>query len=300
MPIQSVCALLVAVALCSCAARPGVPPEIVEHQDWGHHFRAAGVAGTMVLMNEPRSSAGAAEPAATPAPGRMLVYNPRRAASGYLPASTFKILNALIGLETGVVDGPDTLFPWDGVRRNVAAWNGDLTLRQAFQVSAVPVYQEVARRIGAERMAWYVRACGYGNADIGGAPLDLFWLSGNLRISALEQVAFLRRLFHGQLPFAAGTMETVKDMMLVERGPGWTLRAKSGWAVKDAPGIGWWVGWLERDAPHGSNSQDGPNGQGDGNGEVWFFALNVDIAEPGQLGARQAVVTAVLREMGLL
>ncbi len=336
------CALLAAAVLCSCASTQGPLPRIVERPDWGRYFQAQGVEGTMVLLGESRVTARDTGQGRNSGPrlnlpqGLLLAYNPQRAATGYLPASTFKIVNALIALETGVVSGPDELFPWDGVTRDVAAWNRDLTLRQAFAASAVPVFQQIARRIGPQRMAWYVGTLGYGNGDISGEAPDRFWLSGNLRVSALEQVDFLRRLYHGQLPFTAQTMETVEDLMVVERGPGWTLRAKTGWAVKDTPGIGWWVGWLERDGatckegpvarsarstPDGRDKQSvkdrpsakdspaiqpgdskvgGLESQDIGKGEVWFFALNVDIHLPEQLAARQAVVKAILKNTGLL
>ena len=73
-----------------------------------------------------------------------------RSGEGRLPASTFKIQNSIIALETGVVGDPDKdVFKWDGVTRSIEAWNKDHTLRSAIAVSAVPVYQEIARRIGA-------------------------------------------------------------------------------------------------------------------------------------------------------
>ena len=105
-----------------------------------------------------------------------------RSGEGKLPASTFKIPNSIIALETGVVEDPDKdVFKWDGVTRSIEAWNKDHTLRSAIAASAVPVYQEIARRIGPERMQKYVDLFDYGNRDIGGG-IDQFWLTGNLRI----------------------------------------------------------------------------------------------------------------------
>src|SRR5438046_4315806 len=92
-----------------------------------------------------------------------------RSGEGKLPASTFKIPNSLIALETGVVADPDKdVFEWDGIKRDIAAWNSDHTLRSAIAASVVPVYQEIARRIGLERMQHYVDLLDYGNHDIGG------------------------------------------------------------------------------------------------------------------------------------
>src|SRR5947208_15466808 len=116
-----------------------------------------------------------------------------RSGEAKLPASTFKIPNSLIALETGVVEDPDKdVFKWDGVKRAIEAWNKDHTLRTAIAASVVPVYQEIARRIGQERMQKYVDLFDYGNRDIGGG-IDQFWLTGNLRIDPIDFVDRLRR-----------------------------------------------------------------------------------------------------------
>jgi len=260
--------LLLAVLLIqACAATTSRQPAMTERADWGRHFQAAGVEGALVLMKE--------------GSGKMQVYNPARARTGYLPASTFKILNTLVALETGVAAGPDTLFLWDGKERPIAAWNRDLTLREAFAVSSVPVYQSIARAVGRERMTRYVEAVKYGNADIGTA-IDTFWLEGNLRISATEQIEFLRALYEERLPFSRRSMDMVKDVMAQDRGDGWVIRSKTGWAARTQPNIGWWVGWLER------------------GGDTWFFAVNIDMARPDQAKARKDIVMAVLKGEGLL
>ena len=259
--------LALAAALAGCAAhRPG-SPRLVERPQWKKHFAAAGVSGTMVLRKD-----GAAD---------ILVFDAKRAATPYLPASTFKILNTLVALETGAVAGPDEVFRYDGVPRFLPAWNADLTLRQAFALSCVPVYQEIARRIGPERMAHAVAAAHYGNADISGG-IDLFWLQGGLRISALEQIDFLSRLSRRQLPFSANAMTTTLDIMVAETTPDYVLRAKTGWAARVRPGIGWYVGSVTR-----------------GN-DTWHFALNIDIDDPAQTAARETVARAILRSEGLL
>lgn len=266
IPVFSVLLLLAA-----CAAKTPSLPQPEPVPPWGRHFQAAGVNGTFVLWDQPT--------------GRLQVYDPAqdpgRSARPYLPASTFKILNSLIALDTGAARGPEERMAWDGVAREVPAWNQDLDLRQAFSVSAVWFYQELARRIGPERMAEGVARAGYGNADIGGG-LDRFWLDGSLRISALEQVAFLRRLAAGTLPFSARSQEIVRDLMVLERGEGYVLRAKTGWAARVSPQVGWLVGWVER--------ADGAR----------FFALNIDLPTPEANKARFSVARAILREQGLI
>ena len=127
----------------------------------------------------------------------VIASDKNRSGEAKLPASTFKIPNSMIALETGVVADPDKdVFKWDGVVRSIEAWNKDHTLRSAIAASAVPVYQEIARRIGAERMQKYVDLFDYGNRDIGGG-IDQFWLTGNLRIDPVQQVDFVDRLRRG-------------------------------------------------------------------------------------------------------
>ncbi|MBW8903885.1 MAG: class D beta-lactamase, partial [Bradyrhizobium sp.] len=164
-----------------------VAPQRSEIRDGlGRHFTDAGTAGTFVGYRVEE----------------YLVIASDRDRSGQpkLPASTFKIPNSLIALETGVVGDPDVdLFKWDGVKRGIESWNRDHTMRSAIAASAVPVYQEIARRIGAQRMQKYLDLFEYGNRDIGGG-IDQFWLTGNLRIDPVQQIDFVDRLRRGVLP----------------------------------------------------------------------------------------------------
>ena len=77
---------------------------------------------------------------------------PMRIYDRFLPASTFKILHSLIALETGVVSDETHVIPWDRTERDVAAWNRDMNMQEAIACSAVWFYQELARRLGRERM----------------------------------------------------------------------------------------------------------------------------------------------------
>ena len=146
---------------------------------------------------------------------RTFRYNPDRCSERLLPASTFKIMNALVGLETGVVPDQDFVLPWDGTEYEIPEWNQDHSLKTAFQNSVVWYYQEVARRVGPEEMQHYLDAAGYGNRKVG-SQVDLFWLDGTLRISADEQVEFLKQLYRDDLPFSKRSLETVRQIMLIE------------------------------------------------------------------------------------
>jgi beta-lactamase class D len=144
-------------------------------------------------------------------------------------------------------------------------------------------YQELARRIGPERMREYLRRFDYGNADIGGG-IDQFWLTGDLRISADEQVAFLRRFLGDALGVSPRTAEIARDLLVLEETPDYRLSGKTGWAGVDidGPEIGWLVGWLERD------------------GQVHVYALNIEIRRNEDAAARLRIVREVLVELGLM
>jgi beta-lactamase class D len=198
-----------------------------------------------------------------------------------LPASTFKIPNSLIALETGVVEDPDKdVFKWDGVKRPIEAWNRDHTMRSAIAASAVPVYQEIARRIGEERMKKYVDLLEYGNRDIGGG-IDQFWLTGNLRIDPVQQVDFLDRLRRGTLPISKRSQDLVRDIVPVTKVGDSIIHAKSGLlgAERGQASLGWMVGWAEKGAAQ------------------TVFALNMDCSEPRLVGERMPLTQACLKEI---
>jgi beta-lactamase class D len=209
-----------------------------------------------------------------------------RSRQAILPASTFKIPNSVIAVETGVVADPDKdVFKWDGVVRAFPDWNRDHTLRSAIAASAVPVNQEIARRVGVQRMQAYVDRLEYGNRDIGGAPIDYFWLSGNLRISPLQQIEFLDRLRRKALPVSERSQALVCDILPVTKVEGSVIRAKSGLIGVDdkstagSATVGWLVGWAEKDRTQ------------------TVFAVNLDIVEPRHIASRLKLTQQLLADI---
>lgn len=242
--------------------------QVVLRDDLQSVFKEIGTDGTFVMLEQKR--------------GRFTVVNGARHTKAYLPASTFKIANALIALETGVVkDADHPVFKWDGIKRDIEAWNKDHTLRTAFKASAVWVFQEIARQVTDTRMRVYVSQFGYGNRDIGGNE-DSFWLDGKLRISALQEVEFLERVYIGKLPVNPKNTEILKDIMFMEKIGNATLRGKTGWIPSGDNKIGWFVGWVER---------------GD---ETYIFALNLDPNEEKHVAARIPIAKALLTQLGAL
>ncbi len=215
--------------------------------------------------------------------GTLRCSDKSRCDRSYLPASTFKIANSIIGLETGILSDAETKLPWDGQEYSNPAWNRDHTLRSAIQVSCVPCFRNIARQVGTSRMADWVTRLDYGNHDISGQP-DLFWLKGGLRITPLQQIDFLRRLDGGKLPIQEHTLDVVRDIITLDVTPDYVLRGKTGSAAQpeEPMDVAWFVGWVEL-----------------GERRV-FFATVIDghAAEVDVLPARRRVTERVLRELG--
>jgi len=163
---------------------------------------------------------------------------------GSLPASTYKIPNSIIALETGVVEDDSTLFEWDGEPRGMEIWEQDLVFRDAFHFSCVPCYQQIARSIGVKRMREYVALLSYGEMVMDSSSIDLFWLEGDSKISQMEQIQFLQN-FHNELfTLKPRTYSIMKKLMVIDSTNAYTLRGKTGWAIREGNNTGWFVGYI--------------------------------------------------------
>ncbi len=220
--------ILFALSLSGCQQIAGVE----ERKDFKTFYEKYKLDGCFVLYD--------------PQQEQTYLYHPVLMNKPFTPASTFKICNSLIGLETKVIADENFVIPWDSVQRSVPAWNMDQDMKTAFRNSTVWYYQELARRVGERRMYAWINHCGYGNADTTGG-IDQFWLTGGLRITPLQQISFLQLLHDNKLPFSQSSMDIVKEMMIVHDTSGYVLRAKTGWGFQDGSQIGWYVGYLEKE-----------------------------------------------------
>jgi len=177
----------------------------------------------------------------------------------------------------------DEVLPYGGQPQRLKQWEQDMNMRDAIRASNVPIYKELARRIGRERMRENVKKLRYGNMEIGGV-VDQFWLDGPLKISAAEQAEFLHRLVSGDLPVKADAVRAVKEITVVEKTDSYELHAKTGWYWPEDGGqqIGWWVGWVERD------------------GSAYPFALNIDMNADDDAAKRIEIGRECLEALGKL
>ncbi len=174
-----------------------------------------------------------------------IYYNPDKIKTPLTPASTFKILNSLIGVETGVIKDENHVIKWDGINREYSFWNRDHNLQSAFQNSVVWYYRELARQVGSERMQAFIDKVEFGNKNISGG-IDNFWLgAGGLKISPEEQLNFLVRFYKEELPFSSESYGVVKKIMIADSSSNYILRAKTGWGIQNGKNVGWYIGYYE-------------------------------------------------------
>jgi beta-lactamase class D len=220
--------------------------------------------------------------------GKFTIYNLSRFNDSiYLPASTFKIVNSLIGLQTGQISSDSMVIKWDSVVRR-PEWDKDLTMYEAFRVSAVPYYQEVARRIGKPVMEHWLDTLGYaaGVKDTVykiHTSIDSFWLDNSMKISPAEEQGLVQKLYFDQLPFFKTYQEMVKRAMLFENEPNYRLAYKTGLGFTErGHSLGWIVGWIEE------------------NNHPYFFVLNIESRDRSvdMVGIRMKMLKDILKQLG--
>lgn len=232
------------------------------------HFAKRNVTGSFAFLNNKD--------------GKITVYNLGGDTTRYLPASTFKIVNSLIGLQTGVILNDTMKIAWDGVVRQVPEWNKAMGFSEAFKVSAVPYFQEVARRIGKDTMKLWLDSLGYGNLKMS-ERIDSFWLDNSLKISPDEQLGLVKKLYFDQLPFRKSVQHAVRMAMLQENNTAYKLSYKTGWGHNEENhSIGWVVGWIEE------------------NNHPYFFSLLVESPDKNadMPGIRMGILKDILNQYG--
>ena len=261
--------IIAVIILSSCAKS-----RIKDHPEWAKFYEDQGIKASCFILRDNNHES-------------IHYYNKERCIQRFLPASTFKIFNSLVALETAVAPDDQLVIKWDSVVRDRPELNKDMDMREAFKVSSLPYFQEIARRIGPARMQHYLDTVKYGNMKMAG-KIDEFWINNSLQISADEQTGFLKRLYFLELPFSERTQRIVKTMMLHEETPGYKLYYKTGTGKIDNKYIYWIVGFSERiehvKEPKGSmNTSDVRN-------YPYFFAQNFEVpaADSSKTGLRFA------------
>ncbi|MBN8702188.1 MAG: VOC family protein [Bacteroidetes bacterium] len=205
------------------------------HNDFETYFKNCGVEGSIVIFDKNNQ--------------HWILSDTLNVKTESLPASTFKIINLLIALETKTIKDENEIVKWVGKTDTVKYGYRpeiyhDMSVKQAFEVSAGWVFIELAKKIGKDNYKKYLSACNYGNLNLT-QNNDDFWNFGNFGISPINQVEFIKNLYEEKLPFSERNIEIVKKVMLSEQTNNYTIRAKTGWTRENNTNTGWWVGYLE-------------------------------------------------------
>ncbi len=250
--------LLICFLIASC----GISSE--DRKDFEKYYNDLGYEGCIVIYNQ--------------AENKYLFFNRDKCNTRYTPASTFKVFNSMVALQTEAVVSIDEKLPWDQILRQSQHANNDHNMKSAFKYSVVWFYQEMARRVGKEKMQKFLNKVNYGNQKIGDYDIDEFWLNGTLKITPLEQVDFLREVYSGELPFKKQVIEDTKRIMIEEKTPKYKLYAKTGMSDD---GSAWYVGWYE--------IKD----------NVLFFANHINYKEMdiALMGSRKLIVKKIMSDV---
>jgi beta-lactamase class D len=252
-----------ALAVMACGRDP-LAAGATQRADLEAVFTENGVAGTFALYDV----------------DHLTLINAERAQTRLVPASTFKIANTIVALETGVVKDENEIIPYGGRPQPFKTWEKDMSMREAIALSAVPIYQELARRIGLERYGEWLARLDFGNRQTG-TIVDTFWLDGPLEISAVEEARFAARLAQQKLDASIRSQSIARDIIRLESRDGKVLYGKTGWRFSSTPNLGWWTGWVEQ------------------NGKISAFSLNIDMPAATDAPKRVAIGKAMLAKLGV-
>lgn len=260
--------LVTLLVLISLASFKAIPRKIIR-EDFKRIYDKYNVQGSFILYDQKND--------------QYTIYNQKQTAEPFTPASTFKIFNSLVSLETGAIKDENVIFKWDGKERQQQAWNKDTDMKNAFSNSTVWYYQELAKRVGENNMKIWLDRANYGNGNITGG-IDGFWLWGKFRVTPNAQIEFLRKLHDGKLPFSKRSMDIVKEIMIVKDTIGTVVRAKTGTGKQDQKYVGWYLGYV--------TTKD----------NVYYFSNCIQSTDrnPDFGSARFDIVTAIFDELKLL
>ena len=211
--------LLISLILHSCSVN-----HAKINNDLKKYFDSSNVEGCFAMLNNQM--------------GDITVYNMNLDTQRLSTGTSFKVIETLIGIQTGRITNETSTLGNDSSSKNV-------TLQQAFQNNSVPYFQELARQIGKDTLQMWLDSISYGNSKITSA-VDSFWLNNDLKISPDEQLGFLSKLFFEQLPFQKYAQETVANLMKKEDTSLYSLSYATGLGIDEKNNsFAWNLGWIE-------------------------------------------------------
>lgn len=260
-------------------------------------IRCVAITATLLFLANGASAATTCTLIIDAATSATLVRTGDRCEAPVTPASTFKIPLSLIGFDSGILtEAKHPAWPY---RTEYQTWNDDwkrTTTPYTWLRDSVVWYSQVlTQTLGARTLQEYIDKLAYANRDLSGEPgrnngLTTAWLSSSLRISAAEQVEFVRRMVRYQLPISRSAVDRTMSLMPLASTGGWRVRGKTGTGFQvRADGtsdqdrqVGWFVGWATS------------------NGRTVVFARLLEDGQPERLRAGLRARDALLSDWAAL
>ena len=197
------------------------------------------------------------------------------------PNSTYKIYDALFGLEEGVITPENSFIAWNGETYPFEAWNADQTLQSAMNSSVNWYFQAVDEQLGASDVYSYVQEIGYGNENMSG-DFSSYWMESSLEISPIEQVELLTKLQNNSFGFAPENINAVKDAICLSASDAGTFYGKTGTGRVNGQDVnGWFIGYIE--------TAD----------NTYFFATNISADSDATGGNATEITMSILSDMNI-
>lgn len=209
------------------------------------------------------------------------IYNMNHATLRTAPESTYKIYDALFGLEEGIITPKDSFMAWNGTDYPFEAWNADQNLYSAMQSSVNWYFQKIDRQLGASSLRSYMKEIGYGN-EIINSDLSSYWMQSELKISPVEQVELLTSLYDNDFGFSPENVNTVKDSICLFSSENISFYGKTGTGrINDNDINGWFIGYVETA------------------GGTYFFSTNIQSTENATGNKASEISFSILSDMGI-
>ena len=209
------------------------------------------------------------------------IHDKEHATLRVAPNSTYKIYDALFGLEEGVITPENSFIAWNGESYPFEAWNADQTLQSAMNSSVNWYFQAVDEKLGASDVYSYIQEIGYGNENMSG-DFSTYWMESSLEISPVEQVELLIKLQNNRFDFAPENINAVKDAICLSSSDAGTFYGKTGTGRVDGQDVnGWFIGYIE--------TAD----------NTYFFATNIGADSDATGGNATEITMSILSDMNI-
>lgn len=209
------------------------------------------------------------------------IYNMDHASTRVPPNSTYKIYDALLGLESGIITPKHSTFTWNGEPCPFESWESDQDLTSAMHNSVNWYFQAIDSQAGFQSVKTFLQTINYGNQNTG-TNLNLYWTDFSLKISPIEQVELLQNFYQNNFHFDRKNIQAVKNALLLSTTSSGSLYGKTGTGRVNGKDVnGWFVGYIESD------------------NNTYYFATNIQ-APSNATGSQATEITeTILSDFGI-